>query len=203
MRSRLGGVRCACAILICLVALCTSVSPAFAQGGATGALTGTVTDPSGAVISGATVTVTSLATGQQRVVTTDANGSYTFSLLPSGNYKVRFDASGFKTIEIPSVAVNVTDWPKTDGVADGARLVVVFVVTAWEMTEDVLAQAREKMRANGIVDGGDAHTLGIGAMTDARWAEFYRSAYVPAEHPQGLDYHAAFSLDLLPKPPVK
>ncbi|MFI4975104.1 MAG: ABC transporter substrate-binding protein [Caulobacterales bacterium] len=72
-----------------------------------------------------------------------------------------------------------------------------------EMTEDVLAQARDKLRTFGIVDGGDAQSLGVGAMTDARWRNFYKAAYEPAEHPQGLDYHAAFSLDFLPKPPVK
>ncbi len=43
-----------------------------------------------------------------------------------------------------------------------------------EMTEDVLGQARDKMRAYGIVDSGDAKTLGIGAMTDARWTSLLR-----------------------------
>jgi hypothetical protein len=59
------------------------------------------------VISGATVTVTSLATGQQRVVKTDASGLYTFSVLPTGNYKMRFDAANFKPVEIASVTVIV------------------------------------------------------------------------------------------------
>jgi carboxypeptidase family protein/TonB-dependent receptor-like protein len=98
-----------CALLVCLAALSISVPQAQAQGSAAGGLTGTVTDPSGGVIAGATVTVTSLATGQQRVVKTDANGLYTLSLLPTGNYRMRFDAANFKTLEIPSVAVNVTE----------------------------------------------------------------------------------------------
>jgi hypothetical protein len=110
MQSRLGGSKIVYLFLVCLVALFACVSPTLAQSATTGALIGTVTDPSGATISGATVTATSLATSQQRVVTTDATGSYTFSLLPSGNYKVRFDASGFKSIEIPSVSVNVTEY---------------------------------------------------------------------------------------------
>jgi hypothetical protein len=110
MGSRLGGSKIVYVLLVCLVALFACVSPALAQSATTGALIGTVTDPSGATISGATVTATSLATGQQRVVTTDATGSYTLSLLPSGNYKVKFDASGFKSIEIPSVTVNVTEY---------------------------------------------------------------------------------------------
>jgi hypothetical protein len=111
MHSRFAGLKIASAILICLVALFICVSPALAQTASTGALTGTVTDPSGAVISNATVTITSLATGQSRETATDSNGAYKFSLLPPGNYRVKFSASGFKTVEVPSITVNVTETP--------------------------------------------------------------------------------------------
>ena len=73
---RFDGLKCACALLVCLVALFSCVPPTLAQSASTGALTGTVTDPSGAVISGATVTATNLATGQSRDTTTDASGLY-------------------------------------------------------------------------------------------------------------------------------
>jgi hypothetical protein len=111
MHSRFAGLKIACAVLVCLLALLICVSPALAQTASTGALTGTVTDPSGAVVSGATVTATNLATGQSRQTATDANGLYKFSLLPPGNYRVKFSASGFKTVEVPSIAVNVTETP--------------------------------------------------------------------------------------------
>ena len=52
-------------------------------------LTGTVTDPSGGVIVGATVTATNVGTGQERTVTTDSSGAYKFSLLQPGNYSVK------------------------------------------------------------------------------------------------------------------
>jgi hypothetical protein len=87
--------------------LCTA--PAGAQSATTGGLTGTVSDPSGAVISGAIVTADSKATGQGRTATTDASGVYKFSLLPPGDYSVRFSASGFKTAEISSITINVTE----------------------------------------------------------------------------------------------
>ncbi|MGH9563179.1 MAG: carboxypeptidase-like regulatory domain-containing protein, partial [Terracidiphilus sp.] len=74
----------------------------MAQSSSTGALTGTVTDPSGGVITGATVTATNLATGQARTATTDANGSYKFGLLPPANYSVTFSATGFKTSTVSS-----------------------------------------------------------------------------------------------------
>ena len=68
-----------------------------------------------------------------------------------------------------------------------------------DMTEDVLAQARDKMRQYGLVDGGDATTLGIGAMTDAHWEAFFKIA-----SPKGTqNARDAFSLQFLPNPPVK
>jgi Carboxypeptidase regulatory-like domain/TonB-dependent Receptor Plug Domain len=99
------------ALLACLAAFLLCVSVSFAQSGTTGALTGTVTDPSGAVIAGATVTITNIGTGQERTATTSANGGYTFSLLPPGNYSVKFSAAGFKTAEVPSITVNITETP--------------------------------------------------------------------------------------------
>src|SRR3984885_5172846 len=101
----------ACAVLVCLAVLFLCASPALPRSATTGGLTGTVTDPSGGVIAGATVTATSLATGQERSVTTDASGTYKFSLLAAGNYSLKFSASGFKTSEVPSVTVNITETP--------------------------------------------------------------------------------------------
>ena len=82
-----------------------------AQSAGTGALTGTVTDPSGGVIGGATVVLTSADTNQARTTTSGADGSYKFTLLPPGNYRVRFTANGFKGTEVPSITINVTETP--------------------------------------------------------------------------------------------
>ncbi len=67
-----------------------------------------------------------------------------------------------------------------------------------EMTQDVLDQARAKLKSYGIVDGGDAKTKGIGVMTDARWAEFFAMASEAGIYPKTLDYKAAYSLDFVP-----
>jgi len=69
-----------------------------------------------------------------------------------------------------------------------------------EMTPDLLAFAREKMREKGIVTGGDAASQGIGAMTDARWKTFYStiSQQDPADYPPSLDYKRAYTLRFLP-----
>jgi len=83
----------------------------FAQSSGTGALAGTVTDPSGAVVPNVTVNLTNNSTGQVRTVVTGPDGAYRFSLIPPGSYKVRFTATGFKTEEVPSVTVNVSETP--------------------------------------------------------------------------------------------
>lgn len=69
-----------------------------------------------------------------------------------------------------------------------------------EMTPDLLAFARAKMREKGVVLSGDAATQGIGAMTDARWTNFFNtmSAEDPADFPKNLDYHQAYTLQFLP-----
>ncbi len=61
-----------------------------------GTILGTVTDPSGAAIVGATVTATQVDTGFTRTVTTNAAGDYQFANLPLGNYQVTAESQGFK-----------------------------------------------------------------------------------------------------------
>ena len=64
----------------------------------TGTVVGTVTDPSGAVIQKATVTVTNKDTGASRVIQTGENGSFSAPSLAAGPYEVRVEASGFAAI---------------------------------------------------------------------------------------------------------
>ena len=112
-----------------LFCLSMAFTPALmAQSSTTGALTGTLKDPSGAVVPNATVTVTSMATGQARVTTTSASGTYTVGFLPPGNYQVKFEAMGFTTATVQSVTINVTEIPVLDqSLAVGAQSVQVEV----------------------------------------------------------------------------
>jgi NitT/TauT family transport system substrate-binding protein len=66
-----------------------------------------------------------------------------------------------------------------------------------EMTAELLAHARAMMNQYGIVESGDAETLGIGAMTDQRWADFFKVASDQGIYDKGLDYRRAYSLDFL------
>ncbi|MBN9320222.1 MAG: nitrate ABC transporter substrate-binding protein [Caulobacterales bacterium 68-7] len=71
-----------------------------------------------------------------------------------------------------------------------------------EMTQDLLDQAREKLRQYEIIEGGDAKTQGIGVMTDARWKTFFDVASAQGVYPKTLDYKSAYTLAFLPKPPA-
>jgi Carboxypeptidase regulatory-like domain/TonB dependent receptor len=72
-----------------------------------GTITGRVTDPSGAAVAHATVTVTNVATSFQKVVKTDSGGDFTVSALPSGNYVVSAATSGFAEAKSQTIALNV------------------------------------------------------------------------------------------------
>src|SRR6185437_3697391 len=63
----------------------------------TGTIQGTVKDPSGAVLPGATVTVRNVETGQSRNATSGAAGEYRVPALSVGNYEVQASVSGFQT----------------------------------------------------------------------------------------------------------
>ncbi|MGD0136047.1 MAG: carboxypeptidase-like regulatory domain-containing protein, partial [Bryobacteraceae bacterium] len=108
LRSRLTFV----ALLTLLLGMC--IPSLLAQSAGTSGLSGTITDPSGAAIPNVTVTLTSNDTGQTRTATTGGDGQYKFTLLPPGSYKVRFVAAGFKTSEVGSVILNVTESPALD-----------------------------------------------------------------------------------------
>jgi NitT/TauT family transport system substrate-binding protein len=72
-----------------------------------------------------------------------------------------------------------------------------------EMTEDVLAQAREKMRRYGIVESAAAAKARVGTMTDQRWADFFAVASGQGVYPKTVDYHAAYTLAFLPPSAAK
>src|SRR5262245_31166981 len=86
-----------------LVLVCAAV--ALAQN-ATGSITGTVTDPRGAVLPDASGTVTNTATGATRKLTTGSEGNYSAENLAPGEYEVKVEASGF-TSQIKTLVVQV------------------------------------------------------------------------------------------------
>jgi Carboxypeptidase regulatory-like domain len=92
-------------LLVVWLLLLTSVSASFAQ--STASLSGTVTDPTGAVVPGASIKVRSLATNLVRETVSDSAGAYVVPSLQPGDYEIRSTAAGFGTSVIKSVTLLV------------------------------------------------------------------------------------------------
>ena len=100
----------------CLFALLSAIGLAFtagtasAQSNVSGSISGTVTDATGAVISGATVTITNMDRGEDiRVLTTNSAGFFTAEALPLGDYKVTITSSHFKTEVVTGLVLHAAD----------------------------------------------------------------------------------------------
>jgi hypothetical protein len=89
-------------------------APGVVRAQATGAVAGVVTDETGAVIPGVTVTVTSAATNQSRTTVTGADGYYSVLLLPPGKFEVKATLSGFKTVTFQDITVTVESTSRVD-----------------------------------------------------------------------------------------
>ena len=112
---------------VCLFSVLLLIANVFAQE-TTGGLQGTVKDPSGAVVSKATVELTSNALVGKKELTTDSSGSYHFANLPPGVYTLSVKASGFSELKREGVAVEVGHLPTLDlTLAVGAAGTVVEV----------------------------------------------------------------------------
>src|SRR5258707_6728932 len=98
------------------IILCTLVclfSPLL-HGQATGSFSGTVTDNSGAVVSGAKVTVTAQATNITREGITDDSGHFLVPLLGVAEYTIRVEAAGFKASEAKNVRLQIDEHRELD-----------------------------------------------------------------------------------------
>ncbi|HWZ81893.1 MAG TPA: TonB-dependent receptor [Terriglobales bacterium] len=95
-------------LLVVLTVLAVCAGLAFAQGGGSGELTGQVTDPTGAVVSGAEVKLTNTATSTARTTTTSTDGIYRFPALPVvGVYVLEVSPKGFKSVKVQNVVISV------------------------------------------------------------------------------------------------
>ncbi|MGA8618259.1 MAG: TonB-dependent receptor [Candidatus Sulfotelmatobacter sp.] len=130
-----------------LVVLLASL--AYGQGGAaTGDLHITVKDPKGSLIPNATVTVSDIAKGLERVATGDGQGGYTVRQLPPGTYRVTVEAPGFGKSEVTDVNITVggvVELPVSLALATGKEVVEVtsqadLIETSRTSTTDTIGQ---------------------------------------------------------------
>src|SRR6266571_2995984 len=94
-----------------------------------GTILGTVTDPSGAVVTGAKVTAKNVNTGLERTTQTSADGSYSIPELPIGTYTVTVSQSGFQTSSTTNVAVDVAAERRVDVALKTGEAVTVVEVS--------------------------------------------------------------------------
>jgi hypothetical protein len=129
MEEEMTSIRRFTAIGVLMACFC---SVAFGQGGATGAISGTVQDASGGVIANAKIVMVSDATGLiVRELVTDASGFFTATLLPVGPYTLEVSAPGFANTKFSGVLVRITET---------ARVTAILPVTAVKQQVTVTAE---------------------------------------------------------------
>jgi hypothetical protein len=97
--------------VLLLIVFSVSYSPAQVS---TAELSGTVTDPTGAVIGQAKITATNADTGVSREASSDSAGNYIMTLLPPDNYNISVEAQGFRRVRENGVALEVNQRAKVD-----------------------------------------------------------------------------------------
>jgi hypothetical protein len=140
---------------VVLAALLLS-SAAFAQTTvAQGSIQGTVTDPSGAVVGGAKITISNKATGSVSTTTSSGSGTYNSGGLIPGDYVVRVEAAGFKTSELPVVVqVAVT--------ASGSlKLEIGTGATVLEVQGTAITVNTEQATVQGVLSGEQIDNLPV------------------------------------------
>src|SRR5271156_5318309 len=118
------------AVFFC--SLIGSICPLL-YGQASGSFSGTVSDKAGAVVSAATVKVTSQGTGVSRVATTDDSGHYLIPLLPVAFYTIRVESPGFQASEQKDVRLQVDEHREIDFTLTPASVTSTVEVNATEV----------------------------------------------------------------------
>src|SRR5450756_300903 len=135
-------------VVFSLLALLATAHVTLGQTSTTGAIRGTVTDPQGAVLPTALVTIKSQGTDAVRTAQTDRDGQYTVGLLPPGLYSVIITAPGFKTENPGAITVTVTETARVD-----AKLVLGSQSETVDVTSAAPALQVENATLGTVVDG--------------------------------------------------
>jgi hypothetical protein len=115
--------------LLALAVVCLWLLPSRAAAQSSGAVNGVVSDDSGAVLPGATVTVVNTGTGQTRTATSGSDGFYSVPLLQPGTYRLTFTLQGFSTLIRDGVKVTVSETARVNARLEvGGRAEDVTVV---------------------------------------------------------------------------
>lgn len=120
----------------------------------TGAIEGTVTDETGAVVSGASVTLTEVSTGATRTLSTDTSGRYTAPLLPVGNYEILAQLTGFTTVKRTGIVLALGQTQTVD-----ITLKLAAVETTVEVIEAAPLIETSRSEASSLIDKNQVANL--------------------------------------------
>jgi hypothetical protein len=141
-----------------------------------GTITGTVTDPSGAIVPGATITITEDLTGLKYNVETTATGDYTRPALPPGIYTVTAQATGFRPVSELKVAVTA-----------GSRVGVPLVLAVGGVTESVMVTGQAPMlqaetaQLGNSLESNAVGTLPLGGTRNVAFLALLSAGVLPGE----------------------
>jgi hypothetical protein len=140
-------------VLLSLLVLIFSTTPALGQQGASAGVFGNVVDSQGAIVAGAKVALLHLATNQTRTTITDAAGEFRFPLLPVGEYRVTVEQPGFKKYEQTGLRLQVNDTAKIDVKLElGEVTTQVSVEASGATVETSNATIKEVVDSRRVVD---------------------------------------------------
>jgi Carboxypeptidase regulatory-like domain len=160
-------------LLAAFVVVCLA-RPALSQNRNTGEIRGTVTDPSGAVLPGVSVTVTDIDTGVTKEFVTDNDGIYDTVSTPAGRYNITFSAKGFKKLVRGPITLEVTTITENATLEVGAITEEVRVTAAGApLLETETGQQGTIMESNTMAELPQSG----GGITGADWAAF--NIYLP------------------------
>ena len=165
---------CVAAIFAAAVAVTLLPLPLAAQT-TYGSITGSVTDPSGASIEGAQVTLTNIGTSEKRTQTTGTDGLYLFPNLIPGRYRIDVEKTGFKRYSRPEVDVDVNQSAHVD-----ASLQVGDVNQTVEVTAETPLIQTETSSLGTVVDTREANELPLNGRNI-----FNLTTITPSVVPQG------------------
>lgn len=136
-----------------LASLAVFLAAPLAQAQTTGSITGIVTDASGAVMPGTTITITSdrLQTAQTQV--SDASGAYRFDRLAPGTYAVKFELQGFRTVDRPDVRISAAFVATINAKMEVGSVSETITVTGESPTVDVRSNIQQTVMNQEILEG--------------------------------------------------
>jgi len=183
-------------LLTCL--LCALTVTGLAQSvGSAGTVTGTVVDPNGAVITGATVTIQNSVTGYRRTATTDTDGAFRFADVPPNNYQLSVSASGFSTASqtltvrtaVPislNIPLALSELSNTVNIESSATVIENIPTTHTDVDRSLIEKLPVRSPGSGLSDVVTAAAPGVVADSNGNF------------HPLGDHAQSTISLDNQP-----